>query len=293
MSESTPAKPASTVLLALALLAYSGAHLLNNTLLASAPVRGALDRLQVASGGWVEPVLVRSQVVLGAFLVVVLWIGRRPAADVGWRSELVLPGFLTWLVAWLALQASLVAAQLVNGQTIVWHTRWTMLGAGGALGAALAQALGHALAEDTAFRGFYLPELRARFARLGSGATLLALAGAALLFGLAHLPTRYFVKGSSEMDLLGEQWGFFSAGLALGVACLATRNLFAVVALHVLLNDPAPLVDSPGALLRRSVLAVFAGMLVLALALRLAARRRAGVPESADGADADPAREAA
>src|SRR5688572_32205576 len=91
MSESTPAKPASTVLLALALLAYSGAHLLNNTLLASAPVRGALDRLQVASGGWVEPVLVRSQVVLGAFLVVVLWIGRRPAADVGWRSELVLP----------------------------------------------------------------------------------------------------------------------------------------------------------------------------------------------------------
>src|SRR5262249_26807874 len=80
------------------------------------------------------------------------------------------------------------------------------LGAVAVLAGVLTQACGHALVEDTAFRGFFLPELRARLARPASifaGALLVALAifGSALLFGLAHLPTRAFAKGSDAAAL--------------------------------------------------------------------------------------------
>src|SRR5262245_759004 len=264
MAESRPVQPAKLLLLLLAFLAYCGAHLLNNTLLAGEQARAALEGLHVASDGWIEPVLVRSLVVLGTFLIAVLWIGRRCAADIGWRSELVLSGLFTWLGAWLALQIGLVGMKLLAGQPVVWHARWTMLGTGGLLGGALAQALGQALAEDTAFRGFFLPELRARFAPDGSmPGTLLAIIGAALLFGLAHLPTRFLVAGLSGTDMLGEQWGFFTAGVALGVACLATRNVFAVIALHVLWSDPAPWIQVPGPLLHDVKTYVCAGVILL------------------------------
>jgi membrane protease YdiL (CAAX protease family) len=265
MADSKPVQPAKLLLLLLAFLAYSGAHLLNNTLLAGAQARVALERLHVASDGWVEPVMVRSLVVLGAFLIAVLWIGRRCAADIGWRSEHVLSGLFTWLGAWLALQIGLVGMKLLAGQPVVWHARWTMLGTGGLLGGALALALFHALAEDTAFRGFFLPELRARFAPNDTmPGTVLAVVGAALLFGLAHLPTRFLVTGPSGTDLLGEQWGYFTAGVGLGVACLATRNLFAVIALHVLWNAPAPWIQVPGPLLHDVKTCVCAGVILLA-----------------------------
>src|SRR5262245_27648439 len=85
MADSRPVPPAKVLVLLLAFLAYSGAQLLNDTLLAGPQGRAVLERMHMASNGWLEPVLVRSLVVLGAFLIAVLWIGRRRAADIGWR----------------------------------------------------------------------------------------------------------------------------------------------------------------------------------------------------------------
>lgn len=248
-----------TRLLVLALCAYSLAHLANNTLLAAPAVRDALARLQGASGGWIEPVLVKSWVVLGAFLVVVLGLGRRSWSEVGWTPRALLRGAATWLLAWGALQLLLLLWTLARGAELALHPMWTRFGTGAVLGGILAQALGHALAEDTAFRAFTLPVLGERARRLGPrAAALLALLGSALLFGLAHLPTRILVKSPGGAALLAEQAHFFSAGLALGLAWLATRNLGVVVALHVLLNDPAPLVATDGTSLNRAVLLVLA-----------------------------------
>jgi membrane protease YdiL (CAAX protease family) len=275
-------------LLVAAFAAYSAAHLANNLFLARGAPERALQALQAWSGGWIEPVLVRSQVVLLVFLGLVVGLGRRSFSELGWRARDVVPGLALYLGAWLALQLGLVAAVLRQGVELAWHPLWTRFGVGAVLGGVLSQALGHALVEDTAFRGFFLPELRRRFARAGSALAVLlcilfAVAGSALLFGLAHLPTRLLVKGSGLAELLREQGNFLLAGLALGLAAVATRNLFAVVGLHVLLNDPAPLVAVPGEVLNRAVLVVFAGVVVLA-AVR--GRRRQAMAEAvAEGRD--------
>ncbi len=276
-------RPTSWWFLLAAFAAYSLAHLFNNTVLELDTPRRALLELQRASGGWIEPVLVRSQFVLLAFLLVVVVLGRKKMSAVGWRARDVLPGVLVYAGAWLVLQLGLVAAALRQGVELAWHPLWTRFGVGAVLGGVLAQALGHALVEDTAFRGFFLPELRARLARPGTKLmallfTLLALLGSALLFGLAHVPTRLLVKGSGLGELVREQGHFLSAGLALGVAWLATRNLFVVVGLHVLLNDPAPLVDVPGTVLNRAVLVVFGGVVVLAAWRRMRGRSATAEP---------------
>jgi len=269
--EASPRVP--TRLLVLALGAYSLAHLVNNTLLAAPAVRDGLARLQSASGGWIEPVLVKSWVVLVAFLAVVLGLGRRTVSELGWRPAALARGALLWLVAWSALQVLLALWTLARGGELALHPMWTRFGTGAVLGGILAQALGHALAEDTAFRAFTLPVLAERARRLGPRtAALVALLGSALLFGLTHLPTRILVKSPGGTALLAEQAHFFTAGLALGLAWLATRNLGAVVALHVLLNDPAPLFDTDGTSLNRAVLLVLGGTIAAAAWRRSRAR---------------------
>jgi membrane protease YdiL (CAAX protease family) len=282
-----PVRPVRLRLLLAAFLAYSLAHLFNNTVLELDGPRRALLRLQIASGGWIEPLLVRSQVVLAAFLAVVVGAGRRRLSEVGWRARDLLPGLLVYAGAWAVLQLGLLAAVLRQGVELAWHPMWTRFGLPAVLGGVLAQLLGHALAEDTAFRGFFLPGLRARVLRRGSllaalGLLALALLGSALLFGLAHVPTLVLVHGADLAELAVSQGHFLSAGLALGLAYLATRNLVAVVGLHVLLNDPAPVVAVPGEVLNRATLVVFAGVVALAFARRARRARRLGIaPEGA------------
>jgi membrane protease YdiL (CAAX protease family) len=271
-------RPASLRLLVCALAAYSLAHLFNNTVFELGAPRRALTALQSASGGWIEPVLLRSQVVLAAFLAVVVVLGRVRMAELGWRARDLVPGLAVYASAWLVLQLGLAACVLRQGSALAWHPMWARFGAGAVLGGVLAQGLGHALVEDTAFRGFFLPELRARLVRPGTllavlALTALAVLGSALLFGLAHLPTRVLVKGSGLAAVLREQGHFLSAGIALGLAYLATRNLFTVIGLHVLLNDPAPAVAVPGTVLNRATLVVFGGVIALSLAGRLRRER--------------------
>jgi len=286
VSPPAPRRCASLGLLVAAFVAYSLAHLFNNTVLELHGPRLALQRLQIASGGWIEPLLVRSLVVLATFLVVVLLVGRQSFASLGWRARHVLPGLLVYAGAWAVLQLGLMLAVLRRDGALELHPMWTSYGLPAVLGGVLAQLCGHALVEDTAFRGFFLPELRARLARPASlvalVVTALALVGSSLLFGLAHLPTLVLVHGVDLAELVQRQAHFLSAGLALGLAYLATRNLFAVVGLHVLLNDPAPVVDVPATQLRLAVLIVFGGVIVLGFVRRFrqlracrAERRRA------------------
>src|SRR5262245_24764340 len=112
MSEAAPRRSASLRLLGAAFVAYSLAHLFNNTVMEWQGPRLALQRLQIASGGWIEPLLVRSQLVLAAFLAVVILFGQRSFAALGWRARLLVPGLLVYAGAWAVLQLGLLAAML-------------------------------------------------------------------------------------------------------------------------------------------------------------------------------------
>jgi len=281
-SEAGRSRSPSVRLLLAAFVAYSLAHLFNNTVLEMRGPRLALSRLQIWSNGWIEPLLVRSQVVLAAFLLVVVFYGGLRVRGFGWRARDLVPGILIWFGAWSVLQLGLLAAVVRQGIPLEFHPMWTRFGLPAVLGGVLAQALGHALVEDTAFRGFFLPEIRRKLARPASVAALLgglavAVLGSSLLFGLAHLPTRLLLNGLDWRALLAEQGHFLAAGAALGLAAVATRNLFAVIGLHVLLNDPAPVVAVPGEVLSRAILVVFGGVVVLGFTHRIrrwrAARR--------------------
>jgi membrane protease YdiL (CAAX protease family) len=214
--------------------------------------------------------------VLGAFLLVVVGCGRLRFAELGWTKRALARGTFLWLASWILLNAVLLAWNAARGVELEAHAMWSRFGVGAVLGGVLAQAAGHALAEDTAFRAFVLPELRARAGGCGPfAAALVALLGSSALFGLAHLATRLLVKSPGGLALLSEQGHFFSAGLALGVVWLATQNLGAVVALHVLLNDPAPLVAVDGSTLNRAVLLVIGLQVALGAARRWRAARSA------------------
>src|SRR5262245_15221620 len=125
MSVATLRRPASLRLSCATLVAYSLAHLFNNTVLARPGPSHLLAQLQIASGGWIEPLLVRSQVVLLAFLAVVIGFGRRRFAEIGWRARQVVPGLLIYAGAWAMLQVGLIGAVLRQEVALEWHPLWS------------------------------------------------------------------------------------------------------------------------------------------------------------------------
>lgn len=264
------------------LAAYCGAHLLNNLVIEGGGLEAGLERLHAASGGLVEPLLIRSWIVLTAFLLVRARVLRRGPVDLGWRRELVLPALRTTVLCWAALQVGLLALAGLRDAPVELHPMWMRRGALAVLGGVLAQALGHALAEETIFRGHFLELLRRREAACGPWrAAARAAVASSLLFGLAHLGVRVLVHEVGGLGLLQEQGHFFFAGLAFAVLYLATGNLLLTAALHALVNDPAPLVKASGTTVNGVLLVVLGGLVLVRAARLVGERWTAEVPPRA------------
>lgn len=249
---------ASGSTLALALFSWVAASLyVNGVLFQGEPIR-ALRRVHGATRGLVEPTLVGSFVVLGALGVATLWVGRLRPADLGWIRAHLLPALGATAGFWLAMQAILAALLLLAGQPLGFHPHWMQRGPGGAAGALLAQALGNALAEETFFRGFLLPQLALTFDRLGRKAPRLRAAFvSSAFFALSHLPNRLFLFEMSGWEMAQDQLRLLVMGLLFSTLFLLTRNLFVATGLHVLANQPAPLVNAASGLVESVYLALF------------------------------------
>jgi membrane protease YdiL (CAAX protease family) len=131
------------------------------------------------------------------------------------------------------------------------------------VGGLIGQFLGNALAEETMFRGFLLPQLYliAIATRRHRAALAFALIGSSLLFAVTHLPNRIYVHGYSGSDFLWDQIGLLLFGLIMAAAYLVTRNLFIAVGLHSLLNEPTPVIRASDTMLY----AVWSAMTLLLL----------------------------
>lgn len=237
---------ASWLVLALTAIAYTGAILFVNGVLFQRGQAGAvLGWVYSATGGLVNGTLVGGLCVLGTSAFIIVGLGRLRASDIGWRMRDVGSGLLVTLALWVIIQC-VQALLLVFRGDFTLHEAWKQCGPGGLLGGVLGQLLGNALAEETVFRGFFLPQSYLKATRVfPRGAALtIALLGSQLLFAVSHLPNRFFVMGTTGLDILWDQLGLMAAGLIFAAVYLLTRNLFFVVGFHVLLNARVPILQS-------------------------------------------------
>lgn len=201
--------------------------------------------LERATYGLVQAPLVAS-IVTAALIGAILWISAVPFAALGLRGRDLPRGIGVLVLVYVGIQLGLGAAALLAGESLQPGAALERP-AGDAIGAAIAQLFGVALVEEAVFRGFLLRQfiIRTR-ARAGEGlrATVVAVALAALVFALWHVPQHLH---------LGFRGGYLVASLAFvaGGGVLASylylrgRNLLVVVALHAAFNHPVPLVASP------------------------------------------------
>lgn len=232
-----------------------------------------------ATGGIVDGTLVAG-VTLQAIVVVGLLFGvaRLRPRDVGVDLRRLWPAVGFLIAAWAAIQLLLVLILPLCGQRIGLGAHWTAAGWRGAVGEWLGQLLGNCPYEEVFFRGFLLPQCgllamrwmpRARPRSLVAAALVLSQA----LFAVGHV---FF-----NLHLPQGQWlllAQFVFGIVFALVYLRTGNLFLAMALHVLLNNPAPLLEDslPGPGASGSI--VMAGILVWLVSLAWAKRPAAAAP---------------
>ena len=171
--------------------------------------------------------------VLGLLFVV----GRLRPGDVGLRARDVGAGLAFTAVYFGVLQLALLAFASLSGVEVV--NLWARVGALTTAYLLLAQLIGNALYEEIAFRGFLLPQLVLKFRRLGIAAGIvLAVLVSQGLFALAHVPNRLWVTGLNPSQLPGALLPLFLLGLYFAMLYLLTGNLFAVIGVHALTNEP-------------------------------------------------------
>ncbi len=200
---------------------------------------------------------------------------RLRPADVGLRLRDVPAGAAFTLVYFALVQAGVLAYARLSGVAVV--DEWALLGAGTAAYLLVSQLLGNALYEEVVFRGLLLPQLFLRFRRAGTAvAVVLATVVSQALFALAHVPNRLWVTGLPASALPGALLPLFTMGLFFALIYLLTDNLFAVVGVHALNNEPLLSLVADGTRLEGPyALVVVVAALTLAGAWRLW-RARAG-----------------
>lgn len=174
-----------------------------------------------------------------AVLVVglLLLVGRLRPRDVGLVLSDRRNGLLFTIACFVLIQAGVALAASAAAVPGVVND-WVGYGARTTLSLLVAQLFGNALLEEIAFRGFLLPQIFLKLRRGGVAALVLAALGSQALFALAHVPNRVWVAGVAPTELPGYLLLLFVIGLWFASIYLLTRNLFAVVGLHALVNVP-------------------------------------------------------
>lgn len=197
-----------------------------------------------ATDGFIQSGLVHTillQILLvGGFLVGAC---RLTARELGLNHRQIPVALAATAVGWGLAEGGRIILHSLRGQELVLNPVWTDEHWHRGLGAWLFQLVGNAPSEEMIFRGFLLAQLMAQFtARRLFASSPRRLAAAVLIsqsvFALVHVPMDWV---TGRMWLLAVQ---FIIGIAFAAIYLWTGNLFVVMGVHVLSNDPAPVVQS-------------------------------------------------
>lgn len=201
-----------------------------------------------ASLGLVSPTLIAGLLQTLILIVgIVLGLGRLPPRAIGLQADKLPPAIAWTLGAWLLCQVIALCGAGAGGQESGLSGHWMPGAWTGTTGNLLGQLLGNALAEELQYRGFLLVQF---FLILGAWyperkSAALAIFFAALVFAALHIPNR-IQKGFDTADaFLVDQLVLIFAGTLFGWAYWRTRNLFAIVGFHSLVNEPSMLLQTP------------------------------------------------
>jgi membrane protease YdiL (CAAX protease family) len=227
-----------------ATLAFS-VVLVSSNITADGPIGTFVDDLSHRTNGWITAQLVHPALALGLMWLVFIRIGHLRGADVGWRTSALAPAFVTVVAFWLCSQASLWLLETLRRHHPPWGLRWRG-GEDQVFAALTVQLLGNALAEETLFRGYLLPQLYLRLARVERKGVALAvtLSVTLILSAALHVP-RYVMEGATGSALIEAMIFVLWFGLALSFAYLVTHNLFVCIGLHAVWNARLTLIPSP------------------------------------------------
>ncbi|MFK7736086.1 MAG: lysostaphin resistance A-like protein [Pirellulaceae bacterium] len=119
----------------------------------------------------------------------------------------------------------------------------------GSLGLILGQVFGNALYEEVLFRGFLIPQLLILFKKRNrkwswSKCFWLSLLISQVVFSVQHIPNLLH-RGLDFSAIYPNLLVLFVCGLLLAVVFLMTRNLYAAVGVHAVVNYPPMLIATP------------------------------------------------
>ncbi len=252
-------------IIGIAAATYMLAALAVNAFVFRGPFGPVLRDIYLTTRGLIQPTLLGGIIVLAVFMTVVVVLGRVSPVSVGWVPVNAAKALLHVGGFWVLMQGVLVVLAIAGGQRITLHPVWHDVGPTAIFGGVLAQVLGNALAEETAIRGFFFTQFLLKSQRLQVPSVAMAASASSLLFAVSHLANQVFVDRMPLDSILIDQVRlFFYGGVLFALVFVATRNLFTVVGLHALSNDPAPIIAAADE-------TVFVTYLVLVLTILLGA----------------------
>lgn len=217
--------------------------------LAQPALQALVSPLSDATAGLVQLTLL---VNLGFVAVIVggliLGLGRLWPRDIGLVRRDIPVGLAVTAGIWALMQATAVVALLVQGRPLTLDAYLVSVGVPAVVGGFLAQLLGNALYEELVYRGFLVPQFETKIDAAGVGRSPRAVLGIALVtsqlvFTLIHVPGR-LAGGVPVAELPVFLVAPFLLGLLFALLYYRTGNLFVVVGIHALVNDPMLVVDA-------------------------------------------------
>jgi len=208
---------------------------------------GLLNEPVAATHGWVDEALLCSAAALLVITGGILFgIGRLKPRDVGLLVARMPLALAVTLALWLLAQLVILIISLIHTGGVTLHHDWDENQPSWVVGHLIGQLFGNALFEETAYRGFLLPQiyllLTARSVWSAKTRLIAAVAISQAFFALMHIPIRLH-QGTEPAALPPNLLATVFFGVFLCWVYLRTGNLFIAVGVHALINKPTSLLE--------------------------------------------------
>lgn len=176
---------------------------------------------------------------------VIFGLGRLRPAEVGLIVARLPEAVIVTAVLWAMTQTLAAVGVWASMGEMSINPRWAERGVTVMLGALLSQLFGNALAEETIYRGFLLPQtwLKLPIAQHPGWRLLLTVLISQGVFALSHIPNRIF-NGMPITAMAPDMLILLAFGLYFTFLYLRTGNLFIAVGVHALVNQPVSIIQS-------------------------------------------------